>query len=266
MEEKKSFARKFCPVIRLHKKEQYTPTNFIELFRNQKGEIDFTCSKPRKKWNSKAKFDNETGLRWFAPTAFVHFLEDKDIEIRFKRRRIPLIIQYLYYFAYNDYFWGDLRIPFLMHAHDWEIIQIAIEKLDDEYEILSYSISAHGTFLEIDDQKQILKFKETGFTCNRGAHNFASIFYQPSRPHKEDILIKPDTPLPNLNGNKIPLRDLLLFLDEVEREYLNKFSFASIIPPWKLDFYNSATWIPEFWSWSLNRQIKQLIYMIGRAF
>ncbi len=267
MEEKKDLARQLCPTLRFHKKEEYTPTNFMELFKNEKGEIDYKCSMPRRKWKRKAKFDPQTKLKWFASTAFVHFLEDLNIEIHFKKLRVPFIIQYLYYHAYNDYFWGELRIPFLMHQHDWEIIQIALVKLDssDKYEILSYSISAHGTFMGIDDHQQIEFFKKTGFRFNRGAHNFGSIFYLPNPPRKDDLVIAPNTLVPTLSGDKIPFKESLTFLDELDRKFLNKFSFAPLIAPWKREFYNSATWIPEFWSWSLDRQLKQLISLFGKT-
>ena len=265
MEDKKSLARNFCPVIRFHKKESYTPTNFIELFKTEEGNINFACSRPERNWERKAKFDIETGLKWFSPTIYVHFLEDIEIEIGYKKQRVPLIIQYYYYFAYNEFFWGEFKVPFLNHNHDWEIIQLALTQLGENkhYEILSYSISAHGTFIEINDQIKIRSHNENGFHCNRGAHNFGSILYQPNQFRKDDIIIKPNTLIPIFESKRVPFKDGLIFLDEeYKREYLNKFQFFPLRPPWNREFYNSATWIPEYWSWSLNRQLTQLSRLI----
>ncbi|NVM53624.1 MAG: NPP1 family protein [Candidatus Helarchaeota archaeon] len=268
MDGKKVLAKRFCPILRFHKKEPFTPTHFVELFRTAKGDVDFTGSKPERRWKKKARFDKETGLNWFAPAAYVHFLEDMEIEIGYKKRRVPLIIQYFYYFAYNEYFWGEIIVPFLNHRHDWEIIQVALDKVSgkDKYEILSYSISAHGTFLEINDQRKVQFHKTNGFHCHRGAHNFGSIFYLPNQPKKNDLIIKPETLIPTSDGKRIPLKDALIFLDEeYNLEYLKKFSFNPLIPPWKREFYYSATWIPEFWSWSFNRQLKYLIKVFGKS-
>lgn len=268
MLEKKTLARKFCPVLRMNNKEKYTPTNFIELFKKPDGKIDFKGSNPEVKWNRKAIFDKETDLYWFSPTAYVHFLEDIDIEIRYKKRRVPFVIQYFYYFAYNIYYWGQIQVPFLNHRHDWEVIQVALEKVGaaNNYEVLSYSISAHGTFVEINDQRKIKFHKDNGFHCNRGAHNFGSIFYLPNRHRKKDIIIRPDTSVPVNADNRIAFGDSLIFLDEFKLNYLNQFSFSPLQAPWNREFYHSATWLPEYWSWSLNRQIKQLFGMISKEF
>lgn len=268
MHQKKALAKQFCPILRFHKKEPYTPTSFVELSRTPEGKIDFSGSKPEKKWRRKAKFDKETGLNWFTPTIYVHFLEDLEIETSRKREKVPLVIQYYYYFAFNEYFWGGVLVPFLNHRHDWEIIQVALDKIEskNKYEVMSYSISAHGTFVRIGDQRKIQFYKKQGFYCNRGAHNFGSIFYLPNQPKKDDVIVKPDTIVPTLDGEKKPFKDSIVYLDETyEMEYLEKFSFVPVVAPWKREFYDSATWIPEFWSWSLNRQLKYLLGLLGKS-
>ena len=268
MEEKRALAIKFCPILRFNKRGPYTPTNFIELLRTEKGNMDFTGSQPNEKWERKAKFNKETGLRWFAPTYYVHVLEDVIIEIDYKRKRVPLIIQYYYYFPYNVYFWGELQVPFLNHHHDWEVIQVALVEFGakNNHEIYSYSISAHGTFVVIRDKQRVKFYKENGFYFNRGAHNLGSIFYQPNRHNKDDILIRPDTLVPKIDGNKIPFKDTLINIDkEYEIEFLKKFTFYPILAPWKRHFYDSATWRPEFWSWSFNRALKHIFGLVEKS-
>ncbi|MFX1298465.1 MAG: NPP1 family protein, partial [Promethearchaeota archaeon] len=148
---KKELAKKFCPILRVDKKAIYTPTNFIELFREENGEIDFTGSKPVLKWKQKAKHDDKTGLYWFAPAIFVHFLENIDIEIAYKKQHIPLVIQYLYYFASSTFYWGSIRVSFVSHPHDWEVIMVALDNQgnDNNFRVKSYSISAHGNYIVI---------------------------------------------------------------------------------------------------------------------
>ena len=145
LDEKKALARQFLPTLRLDKREQYTPTNFIELFRKENDEIDFTCSESRRRWREKAEFDKETNLFWFKPAVYVHFLENKTIRIRRKNLIVPLIIQYWFYFIFNAFYLMEIEVPFLEHPHDFEWIQVAVTKSEEDgYKLLSYSVSASG--------------------------------------------------------------------------------------------------------------------------
>lgn len=269
MGEKQTLAKSFCPIIRLHPKEDFTPTNFVELFRQESGTITYKEPQPLKKWKQKAQFDEQTGLNWYEPAIYVHFLENLEIEIRYRKHRVPLIIQYFFYFPFNLFYWGGFQIPFLNHKHDWEIIQVAIEHIESkkEYRIKSYSISAHGLFIEINDQRRIENYRKNGFHCNRGAHNFASIFYQPNALNRNDIIIKPETLVPASKEERIAFKDTIIFLDvEYERDFLQKFSFYPVIAPWAREFYDPETWIPQYWSWSFDRELQKLIRFIARPY
>jgi hypothetical protein len=248
LEEKIAVAKRLCPILRIDKEEKYTPTNFVELFRGEQDKINFTCATPVKNWRKKALFDRETKLDWFAPTVYVHFLEDLEINIAYKMQKVPLIIQYWYYFAFNEFHWELVRVSFLDHLHDWELIQIAIDKHN---KVIAYSISAHGTNLGIGDQIKIEYHMKNGFHCNIGAHNFGSIYQTPNKYKKNDIIIEPNTLIPSLKGERIPFNESLTFLDtEYTKEYLEKFSFAPVLAPWKRKPYNSPTYASESWTWS----------------
>ncbi|GAF82753.1 unnamed protein product, partial [marine sediment metagenome] len=82
---------------------------------------------------------------------------------------------------------------------------------------------------------------------------------------KDDILIRPDTLVPKIDSNKIPFKDTMINIDkEYEIEFLKKFSFYPLLAPWKRHFYSSATWLPEFWSWSFNRALKHIFGLVEK--
>jgi hypothetical protein len=256
LDRKKALARQFLPTLRFDKREPYTPTNFIELFRKENGEIDFTCSKPSKHWREKAKFDEKTNLFWFKPAVYVHFLENKAILIRQKTLIIPLIIQYWYYFSYNGFYLGELEIPFLEHPHDWEWIQLALIKSEkDEYKLLSYSVSAHGTGVGVSDRDRLEIYKQEGFHVTRGSHNFASIFQVINKSKHGDTVISPDTVV---SGNCV-FKDTLIFLDaEYTEDFLAKFSFFPLLAAWERDLYKKTAWLPEYWTFSAFHRFLEL--------
>ena len=103
-EERKAIVEDVFPILRFQKNARYTPTNFIELCKDRNGEIVYKCSNPKKNWDLKSKYDRTTKLRWYVPTVFVHFLEDVNLTIQHKELMVPLIIQFYYYFAYNNYY------------------------------------------------------------------------------------------------------------------------------------------------------------------
>ncbi len=254
-EEHEALAKQFCPTLRFEKGALYTPTNFIELCKRRNGEIEFKCSKPKKKWK-KAGFDKNTGLFWFAPAIYVHFLEDVEILIRGNNIKVPIIIQYYFYYAFNDYLWGIIQVPFLKHPHDWEWIQVA---LDEKNQIISYSVSAHGTNLGISKKKQIEFFMKDGFHLSHGSHNFGTIFHTLNHPQKSDIKIEPETLIPSLGDKKIPFKDSIILLDhQYNINFLKKFSFYPVLAPWEYMLYHLSTWKPEFWTWSTFQRFVEL--------
>jgi hypothetical protein len=260
LDEKKALARQFLPTLRFDKKEPYTLTNFIELFRKENGEIDFTCAKPRRRWKEKAEFDKGTNLFWFKPAVYVHFLENEAIQIRRKTLVIPLIIQYWFYFSYNAFYLGELEVPLLEHLHDWEWIQVALIKSEEgEYELASYSVSAHGTTVEVSDKKRLEGYKQEGFHMERGSHNFASIFQVINKARPKDIVISWDTKVPLPNKGQCPFVNTLIFLDtDYTEDFLAKFSFFPLQAAWERDLYKKAKWVPDYWSLSVFRRFIQL--------
>lgn len=159
-----------------------------------------------------------------------------------------MIIQYWYYFAFNEFRWESVRVSFLDHLHDWELIQVA---LDEHTNIVAYSISAHGTNLGIDNITKIDYYMKNGFHCNIGAHNFGSIYQTPNAHKKYDRIIEPTTLVPSYNKKKIPFRDSLIILDtEYTRDFLEKFLFSPVLAPWKRKPYNSPEYASEGWTWS----------------
>jgi hypothetical protein len=252
----KAIAKSVCPILRYDKKEIYTPTNFIELFRKNNGDLEYKCSNPKENWITRVKFDPQTGLYWFAPTIFIHFLQDVKILIRRKMISVPLIIQYFYYYAYNTLFFGLLKIPYpFSHPHDWETIQIALDKNN---ELVSYSISSHGTFLGICSKSELSLYQTEGFPVTRGGHNFGSILQMPNQPHKTDIIITPATLVPISTDKYGPMKETLVFLDDYKSEFLKQFSFFPVLPPWEKDIYDRSKWNPEFWSWPVIDRLKQI--------
>lgn len=260
LDEKKALARQFLPTLRFDRKESYTPTNFIELFRRENGEIDFNCSEPKKRWCEKAKFDEKTTLCWFKPAVYVHFLESKPILIRRTTLNVALVIQYWLYFAYNGYYWGEIEVPLLEHLHDWEWIQVAlIRSVQDNYSLFSYSISAHGTTVEVSDRNRLEFYKQEGFHCNRASHNFASIFQLVNKNRRKDIIISPNTDVPLPNKEKCPFRDTLIFLDtDYTPDFLAEFSFFPLLAAWERDNYKNINWEPDYWSLSVFRRFLEL--------
>lgn len=260
LDEKKALARQFLPTLRFDKRELYTPTNFIELFRKDNGEIDFTCSKPRRRWKEKARLDERTNLIWFRPAVYVHFLENKAIRIQQKTLIVPLIIQYWFYFIYNAFFLSELEVPLLEHPHDWEWIQLAVAKSEaEEYKLVSYSVSAHGTSIEISDKEKLEIYKKDGFHINRGSHNFASIFQSINKQSQEDTIISPNTIIQLPKTGNYVFKDTLIFLDaEYTADFLAKFSFFPLLAAWDRDLYSSAGWRPEYWTFSVFHRFLEL--------
>ncbi|MHA1650726.1 MAG: hypothetical protein ACTSYB_11075, partial [Candidatus Helarchaeota archaeon] len=139
-----------------------------------------------------------------------------------------------------------IQVPFLMHPHDWEQIMVALNK---DGELVSFSVSAHGTLLEICSGNELQQCMIEGFRCNKGSHNFGSIFQTPNKPQKDDIIITPETLVPIGNGEYIPFKDAIIILEnKYDIEFLKKFSFYPIVPPWERYSYNPTTWKPKYWS------------------
>ena len=267
MREKEQLAKEFFPTIRFHNKEFYTPTNFIDLARKPNGEIDFNCENPKENWRNKAKFDGKTKLFWFSPGVYVHFLENKSIQIRRVDITVSLVIQYWFYFAFNAFYWGGLEVPLLEHIHDWEWLQLALSKTNqDKYHLISYSISAHGTSVEITNKLRKEFYRQEGFHCNRGSHNFASIFQLPNQNEKKDIIISPDTLIPISENKRVHFKETLIFLDDFTEDYLAQFSFFPLLAAWERDLYNAACWTPKYWSWSVLSRFFQLSRGFGNLY
>lgn len=198
---------------------------------------------------------------------YVHFLENKAIQIRRFKIDIPLVIQYWYYFAYNAYYWGILEVPLLEHLHDWEWIQLALTKTaQGKYVLFSYSISAHGTTIEITTKKRKELFEREGFRSDRGSHNFASIFQLANKHQKNDLVIGPNTLVPLSENKRVHFKETLIFLDDFTEDYLAQFSFHPLLAPWERNLYNAASWTPDYWSWSVLSRFLQLSRGIGNVY
>ena len=258
-EERKAIVEKVFPILRFQKNERYTPTNFIELCRGRNGDILYKCTNPKKYWDLKSKYDRTTKLRWYMPSVFVHFLEDVLLTIQHQERTVPLIIQFYYYFAFNEYHWGPVRVPFLDHIHDWEMIQVAINK---NLEILAYSISGHGTVMGLGSPGRVKFHKEGGFACNLGAHNFGSIYQIPNRHDKDDIILTPESLIPTPEGERKPFKDSIIYLDSFESDFLWNFAFTPVRSPWRGPQYDSATFSNENWSWSPLRIVSNVLQRV----
>jgi len=125
-------------------------------------------------------------------------------------------------------------------------------------------VSAHGTTVEVSDKYRLEMYKQEGFHSNRGSHNFASIFQLINKNKQDDVIINPNTLVPLLKNGKSPFLDALVFLDtDYTENFLTKFSFFPLLAAWERDLYNSASWVPEYWSVSAFRRFLELSRGMG---
>ncbi len=247
-EEKKELAKKYIPILRLHEEEKFTPTDFSK----------FKCRNPKKKWFKLCKVGIKKPFCLYKPTVYIHFLEGNRFFFKWEtsyETKDPLVIQYWYYFAFNEYY------TVLNHSHDWEMIQVV---LNQNKQLEGFCVTGHGWVTDVTDPELINIYQTEGFSCNKGAHNFASFFKGLSNgkitkrlnKHNEDkeikIIpkdhIKRTSSNENVIGINLTYKKNILKSLEMELKFLDwnvdrsKYTSRKIPPPWKKNKYKRQFW------------------------